>query len=135
MNKRTFLTLATATCLLPTLALAEGFVDYTPGLIQSELDAGNTVFVDYSAEWCTTCARQERVISALRDANPAYGEAMTFIKVDWDTYARDDVTTYSIQCSVVFVVWCIRPRIFAFRGRAFAFPQSAATTSDNNGPN
>jgi thioredoxin 1 len=93
MNKRTFLALATATCLLPTLALADGFVDYTPGLIQSELDAGNTVFVDYSAEWCSTCARQERVISALREANSAYGEAMTFIKVDWDTYARDDVTT------------------------------------------
>ncbi|MDA9208467.1 thioredoxin family protein [Octadecabacter sp.] len=93
MKKRTFLTLAASASLLPTFAFAEGFIDYTPGLIQSELAAGNTVFVDYSATWCSTCARQERVIGALKTANPAYEAAMTFIKVDWDTYGRDEVVT------------------------------------------
>ncbi len=93
MKRRTFIALAATAAMLPGMALAEGFVDYTPGLIQSELAAGKTVFVDYGAVWCSTCARQERVITALRAEEPAYDEAMTFIKVDWDTYARHEVTT------------------------------------------
>jgi len=92
MNRRTLLTLAAAS-MLPTLACADGFVAYTPGLIEEELAAGKTVFVDYSATWCTTCARQERVIDTLRGQNPDYDAAMTFIKVDWDTYGTDAVTT------------------------------------------
>lgn len=93
MQRRHFIALTAASSLLPGLAHAKGFVDYTPGLVQAELDAGKTVLVDYSAKWCSTCARQERVISALRGANPAYDDAISFVKVDWDTYRRDPVTT------------------------------------------
>jgi len=94
MNRRTFLTGAAALTLMPLAARAgAGFTDYTPGLIQSELAAGNTVFVDYGADWCGTCARQERVINALRSANPAYDAAMTFVRVNWDDYRRHEVTT------------------------------------------
>ena len=93
MQRRTFLIGATSTILMPIAANAAGFEDYTPGAIQSALAAGKTVFVDYSATWCSTCARQERVITALRSDNPAYDQAMTFIKVDWDTYKNADVTT------------------------------------------
>lgn len=91
MKRRSFIALATTASLLPVGAFAEGFVDYTPGLIQSELAAGKTVFVDYSAVWCSTCARQERVINALRGQNAAYDQAMTFVKVDWDNFGRHDV--------------------------------------------
>ncbi|WP_208988242.1 thioredoxin family protein [Labrenzia sp. VG12] len=82
-----------STGLFPRGALASGMVDYTPGLIEEHLAAGKTVFVDYAASWCSTCARQERVISALRAANPAYDEAMVFVRVDWDAYGGHEVST------------------------------------------
>ncbi|MEO0379489.1 MAG: thioredoxin family protein [Pseudomonadota bacterium] len=92
MDRRTFLIAATAAGALPMAAQAAGFVDYTPGAIDAALAEGKTVFVDFSAKWCSTCARQERVINALRSQNPDYDAKMTFIKVDWDTYSRADVT-------------------------------------------
>lgn len=97
MNRRSFLTTAAsaafASLLLPATALAGGTLDYSPGLIQKHLADGKTVFVDYAASWCGTCARQERVINALRQANPAYDQALVFVRVDWDDYSRHDVTT------------------------------------------
>lgn len=93
MNRRTFLATSTAALIAPMTAFAAGFVDYKPGMIEEALKAGKTVFVDYSATWCTTCKRQERVINALRTQNGAYDDAMTFVKVDWDTYGRKAVST------------------------------------------
>lgn len=92
MNRRLFLLGATALTCAPLAASAAGFVDYTPGAIKAALAEGKTVFVDYSAPWCGTCKRQERVVNALRAADPAYDAAMTFIKVDWDTYKKHEVT-------------------------------------------
>lgn len=93
MNRRSFLAAAVALGLSPVSVTAGGFVDYAPGVIQAALDDGKTVFVDYSATWCSTCARQARVIKALRSADPSYDAAMEFVKVDWDTYRDHDVTT------------------------------------------
>ncbi|MEM6587120.1 MAG: thioredoxin family protein [Pseudomonadota bacterium] len=92
MKRRTFIAAGLAMAALPLKARAAGFVDYTPGLIDQKLAAGQTVFVDFGAKWCTTCKRQERVINALREADPAYDAAMAFVKVDWDTYRSADVT-------------------------------------------
>lgn len=94
MNRRSFLAATAMGLALPHIALAGGgVVDYKPGLIQQALAEGKTVFVDYAADWCGTCARQERVINALRAANPAYDQAMVFVRVDWDKFGRHDVTT------------------------------------------
>ncbi len=93
MNRRTVLGAVAALSLTPLAALAGDFTDYKPGLIEAALKDGKTVFVDYSATWCSTCARQERVISKINSDNPAYKDAMTFVKVDWDTYGSHDVTT------------------------------------------
>jgi len=102
MNRRHFLAAACLAAMLPMAgtaiageapAKAHVTVDYTPGLIDAALAEGKTVFVDFAANWCSTCKRQERVIQALRAANPAYDEAMTFVRVDWDTYKGDEVTT------------------------------------------
>jgi thioredoxin 1 len=96
MKRRTFLAAVAAFVAIPLAAdmsaNAATFVDYTPGAIQEALDAGKTVFVDYSATWCGTCKRQERVINALRAADPAYDGAMVFMKVDWDTFKNHQVT-------------------------------------------
>jgi thiol:disulfide interchange protein len=82
--------MTTAAILAVTPAFAA--VDYTPGLVQTELAAGKTVFLDFKASWCSTCAAQERVINALLADNPAYSEQITFINVDWDTYKNDALT-------------------------------------------
>ena len=95
MNKRTLIAGSLATLMLaaaPTLA-AEGFTDYKPGLIKSELAKGKTVFVDYAASWCSTCRRQERVINKLKQENPDFARSMKFIRVDWDDYGNKPVAT------------------------------------------
>lgn len=89
MYRRTFLAIA-AIAALPFAAAAEP-LDYTPGLVKERLAAGETVFVDFKASWCTTCRAQERVINALRDANPAYDENITFVNVDWDQHGKGDL--------------------------------------------
>lgn len=92
MNRRFFLGTAAAFATLPLMAQA--FSDYTDGAVEAALAEGKTVFVDYSATWCGTCARQGRVIAQLRAENPAYDENMVFIKVDWDQYKNAAVTTF-----------------------------------------
>jgi thiol-disulfide isomerase/thioredoxin len=96
VNRRLILSSALAIAATPLLGPAvatasEGFVEYAPGVIETALAEGHTVFVDYSATWCGTCRRQERVINNLRATNPAYDEAMTFVRVDWDTYRNHEV--------------------------------------------
>ena len=95
MKRRAFLASVSAialTAALPAHA-ADGWIEYQPGVIQTALDQGKTVFVDYAADWCSTCARQERVIAELRAATPAYSDAMVFVRVDWDDYGSHAVTT------------------------------------------
>lgn len=99
MNRRIFLSsvvagLTSASTLGSFAAHAgDAAADYTPGMITDALAAGKTVFVDYAADWCGTCRRQARVISQLRSENPAYDDAMIFVRVDWDDYRSHDVTT------------------------------------------
>ncbi len=93
MNRRTFVATAVAMGVLPAAVTAADYVTYTPGVIEKALADGKTVFVDYSATWCSTCKRQERVIDGLRAENPNYDAAMTFIKVDWDDFRSHTVTT------------------------------------------
>lgn len=91
MNRRDFLLISTAVVALPSLAMAS--MDYKPGLVQKHLDAGDTVFLDFKADWCSTCAAQERVINALKSENAAYEKNIVFINVDWDMYSKDALTT------------------------------------------
>jgi len=94
MKRRTFLGLFAALAFAPTVLFASsGMVDYTPGLIKSELAAGKTILVDYAADWCSTCKTQERAIKKLRADNPKFDENITFIRVDWDDYKSEEVTT------------------------------------------
>ena len=95
MLRRDFLRLSAAVSLsLPLGMRAAGAVgiDYTPGLVDARLAAGETLFVDFAASWCSTCAAQARVINALRAEDPAYDAALTFVRVDWDAYRNDPLT-------------------------------------------
>ncbi len=94
MNRRHFLCHSAVLLAVPGLLVAgNNTVDYTPGLIQQKLNAGETVFVDFAADWCSTCKRQERVISEIRANNPEFDKNMSFVRVDWDTYSSHAVTT------------------------------------------
>jgi thiol:disulfide interchange protein len=89
MNRRSFLLTSSAVLVAgPALAMT----DYTPGLVQAELAAGKTVFIDFGADWCSTCAAQERAITALRAENPAYDANISFVLVDWDDYKNAELT-------------------------------------------
>ena len=92
MNRRTLVLTTAAFALIPLAALAE-MIDYTPGSAEAAIEAGETVFVDFAADWCSTCRSQERTINALREANPAYDDAITFYRVDWDDYGNGDFST------------------------------------------
>lgn len=89
MKRRTFL-LTTAAFAATSPAFAA--TPYTPGLVEQALAAGKTVFLDFTATWCSTCAAQDRVLKALKAENPAYEAAITFIDVDWDTYKSAALT-------------------------------------------
>ena len=90
MQRRDFMLAFGAASLLPFTAQAAGTA-YLQGLVQERLAAGETLFLDFKAEWCTTCRAQERVINALKDENPAYAENITFIDIDWDEFGRSEI--------------------------------------------
>ena len=94
MKRRTFLATAAGAASASALPLAAraSMVDYTPGLINERLAAGETLFIDFYASWCGTCQAQNRVIDALWAENPAYLEEITFVRVDWDTYGRSELS-------------------------------------------
>ncbi|WP_071674318.1 thioredoxin family protein [Nioella nitratireducens] len=87
MNRRDVMMLAGAAMLAAGTASADT-LQYTPGLVTERLAAGETVFPDFFAPWCSTCRAQERHIDALRAETPGYDASMTFIRVDWDSYGQ-----------------------------------------------
>ncbi|MBT8408431.1 MAG: thioredoxin family protein [Alphaproteobacteria bacterium] len=87
MKRRDFILSGSALTLLPAAVSASTGIAYNPGLVEKELAAGKTVFLDFYTSWCTTCASQGRTIEALRAADPAYDEAITFISIDWDIHS------------------------------------------------
>ncbi|MEO0342710.1 MAG: thioredoxin family protein [Pseudomonadota bacterium] len=93
MNRRSFLwTLSVLPFLsLPAFAMGPRWVNYKPGLVEEALDDGLTVLLDFAADWCSTCKRQERVIGQLRGENPNY-DAILFVRVNWDIYRTADIT-------------------------------------------
>lgn len=95
MKRRDFLVLSAAaagTAGLP-VQLHAAPLDYKPGMLQDRLDAGETLFLDFKADWCGTCKAQERVIKALKAENPAYAANITFINIDWDVYGKSQMAT------------------------------------------
>lgn len=85
MNRRDFIALTASISLVPFAARA-AWIPYAPGVLQPAMDRGDRIILDFYASWCTTCARQTRVMDALRAANPAYDQNLTLIQIDWDIY-------------------------------------------------
>lgn len=92
MQRRDFMLAFGAATLLPITGRAAGLT-YVDGMVLERLAAGETVFLDFKANWCTTCRTQARVIETLKTENPAYSENITFIDVDWDDFGRADIVS------------------------------------------
>lgn len=91
MKRREFIAMTAAATVLPVIVQARS-ATYVPGLAIKELQAGNTVFLDFSATWCSTCKVQGRIIEAYQQENPSYEDNIKFIKVDWDEFGRGDLS-------------------------------------------
>lgn len=86
MLRRDFLLLTAAVTLAAPLSARAGGAAYDPDRLDADLAAGKTVFLDFKASWCSTCAAQERVIEALKAENPDYAANVLFVDVDWDMW-------------------------------------------------
>ncbi len=90
MDRRQFL-ISLAAASVATPALAAVGKSYKKGLIEAELAAGKTVFVDFYADWCTTCRVQASKMRKLIKQNPDYEKHITFVKVDWDRHSSSSI--------------------------------------------
>ena len=90
MQRRTFLALTAGATLLPLAARAQ-FAPYAPGLAEDAMARGDRIILNFHATWCSTCARQERIMDMLMGENAAY-RGLTLIRVDWDTYANSELS-------------------------------------------
>jgi thiol:disulfide interchange protein/DsbC/DsbD-like thiol-disulfide interchange protein len=64
--------------------LAGDWQPFTPERLQSEIDQGHSVFVDFTAAWCLTCKFNEATVlesAAVREAFQRHG--IVKIKADW----------------------------------------------------
>lgn len=91
MHRRLFLSASCAALLAPLASRASERVFYTPGLAETAMQAGKTVFLDFWTNWCSTCVAQDRAIEEIRNSDPAYDRAITFITVDWDQYSDGEL--------------------------------------------
>lgn len=69
-----------------------GWIPFTPEAVEERVRAGQTVFIDFTAEWCWTCKVNERVVlsqQALRDRFSDDDVAM--VKADW-THRNPQIT-------------------------------------------
>lgn len=93
LTRRTALALGLASfaMLAPIYAHAAP-TQMTPQQVQALQAAGKPVLVVFRADWCSTCAAQERAINAILADDPALGEAVTIALIDWDEYGDDPFT-------------------------------------------
>jgi thiol-disulfide isomerase/thioredoxin len=90
MKRRTFITTTLAASIAAPAAFAmdKSTLDYKNGLVKELLAEGKTVFIDYTTDWCSTCASQRRKMTKLRDENTAYDANITFVSVDYDKFGN-----------------------------------------------
>ncbi|MFN3643239.1 MAG: thioredoxin domain-containing protein [Gemmobacter sp.] len=86
MKRRDFLAMTAAVTLaVPLRARAVG-APYSPEMLEAAMAANETILLDFTASWCSTCAAQGRVLAALKAENPDYAARIRFIDVDWDQW-------------------------------------------------
>jgi thiol:disulfide interchange protein/DsbC/DsbD-like thiol-disulfide interchange protein len=73
-----------------------GWQPFTPERLQTELDQGRTVFVDFTAAWCLTCKFNEASVLESQDVREAFQRhGIVKLKADWTN--GDPVITKLLQ--------------------------------------
>jgi thiol:disulfide interchange protein DsbD len=76
--------------------LRGGWQAFTPERLQTELDQGRTVFVDFTAAWCLTCKFNESSVLESHDVREAFQRhSIVKMKADWTN--GDPVITKLLQ--------------------------------------
>lgn len=76
------------------LSQAGEFSAYSPEVLQAALDAGQTVLVNMTADWCITCKVNERTALKTKPVLARFAdEDVTYIKGDW-TNSDPSITQY-----------------------------------------
>jgi thiol:disulfide interchange protein len=76
--------------------LRGGWQAFTPERLQTELDQGRTVFVDFTAAWCLTCKFNESSVLESQDVREAFQRhSIVKMKADWTN--GDPVITKLLQ--------------------------------------
>jgi thiol:disulfide interchange protein/DsbC/DsbD-like thiol-disulfide interchange protein len=76
--------------------LRGGWQAFTPERLQTELDQGRTVFVDFTAAWCLTCKFNEANVLESQDVRDAFQRhGIVKLKADWTN--GDPVITKLLQ--------------------------------------
>jgi thioredoxin 1 len=92
MHRRTLIALTgslAVTLPLPAWAAPQ---PYVPGLAEEAMERDERIVLMFSAGWCSTCRRQERIIDALRAADPRIDRDLTVIRVDWDEHGAGELS-------------------------------------------
>ncbi|WP_224825111.1 thioredoxin family protein [Cognatishimia sp. MH4019] len=63
-------------------------IEYIPGLKKERFDNGETLLVKFQTAWSPTSARQEEILTEIMTEDPSYGQKLTFVTVDYDTYGK-----------------------------------------------
>ncbi len=92
MLRRTLLAFALLTPLAAHAAGFDAVKPATPAEVQAAQAAGKAVFVDFKADWCSTCRAQEKIIGEILSEDPALAQSITFLSLDWDDYGADPLT-------------------------------------------
>jgi hypothetical protein len=92
MDRRKLLMLAGALAVSLPLPIWAEPQPYTPGLAEDAMARGDRIVLMFSADWCSTCRRQERIIDALRAADPRIDRDLTVIRVDWDQFGNGELS-------------------------------------------
>jgi thioredoxin 1 len=92
MHRRLFIKSTLVLTAVPLICYSETTrLMYAPGMVDAHLSAGETVFLDFKASWCSTCRVQEKVLISLKSENADYEKNITFIDVDWDKFGNSDL--------------------------------------------
>ncbi len=86
MNRRTFL-MALPAALSAKPSLAYSPLTYAPQTWRDIRDTRERVVLNFRASWSLTCQMKREILEKLLAEEPRYS-ALTFIDVDWDTFAR-----------------------------------------------